>query len=143
MKKVNFLSIFLLGADGELHDLINVSPVVEALGEYYAYRLYARDQSGIDKINVLLEEVAKMTSANAANVASIIGHVGEIVGRTKLQKTFALLELVGLGAGFNFSYHIYGPYSEELSEATDRAVLLQLVKRREKIAKWGGRYSVF
>ncbi len=77
-----------------------------------------------------------MTTASAADVAKIIGHVGEIVGRTKLQKTVAILELAGLGAGFPFSYHIFGPYSEELSQATDRAILLRLIEKDEKVAAW-------
>lgn len=84
-----------------------------------------------------------MSHPTAKHVAAIIGAVGEIVGKTKLQKTVALLELSGLGPGFSFSYHLYGPYSEELSSAVDRAILLGLIREDEKVAAWGGRYSVF
>jgi uncharacterized protein YwgA len=42
---------------------------------------------------------------------------GEIVGRIRIQKIFYLLEQLGMGGGIWFSYHHYGPYSEELSLA--------------------------
>lgn len=84
-----------------------------------------------------------MSSPTAKDVASIIAHVGELVGRTKLQKTAALLELTGLGSGFKFSYHHYGPYSEQLATAADRAILLGLVAESPRRASWGGHYSIF
>lgn len=84
-----------------------------------------------------------MSNPTAKDVASIVAHVGELVGRTKLQKTAALLELTGLGAGFKFSYHHYGPYSEQLATAADRAVLLGLVEETPRRAAWGGHYSIF
>lgn len=84
-----------------------------------------------------------MSSPTAKDVASIVAHVGELVGRTKLQKTAALLELTGLGSGFKFSYHHYGPYSEQLATAADRAVLLGLIKEDPRRAAWGGTYSIF
>ena len=37
---------------------------------------------------------------------------GEVTGRTRLQKIAYLLEVVGFGNGFQFSYKHYGPYSE-------------------------------
>jgi len=79
----------------------------------------------------------------ARSVAELIGYVGDLVGRTKLQKTAAFLELAGVGPGFSFSYHRFGPYSEELAAAVERAVLLGLIQEEEKTANWGGRYSVF
>lgn len=84
-----------------------------------------------------------MSNPTAKDVAAIVSHVGEIVGRTKLQKTAALLELAGVGAGFNFSYHHYGPYSEDLATAADRAVLLGIVGEDPRRAAWGGYYSIF
>jgi uncharacterized protein len=50
-----------------------------------------------------------------AQIISLAG--GEIIGSTRLQKIGCLLDLVGAGVGFEFSYHIYGPYSEELNLA--------------------------
>lgn len=84
-----------------------------------------------------------MSNPTAKDVAAIVAHVGELVGRTKLQKTVALLELAGVGPGFRFSYHHYGPFSEQLATATDRAILLGLVKESPRRATWGGHYSIF
>lgn len=84
-----------------------------------------------------------MSTPTAKDVAQIIGAVGEIVGRTRLQKTVAMLEMTGLGCGFTFSYHRFGPYSEELTAAVERGVLLGWVSESEKVASWGGVYSVF
>lgn len=68
---------------------------------------------------------------------------GEIVGRTRLQKTAYLLELAGLGAGFPFEYRFYGPFSEELADSINLASAFDLVHEEEKRASWGGFYSVY
>ncbi len=52
-------SIFLLGPDDKLHDLANISPVVDAVGEYRAYRLYVRDDDGEKLVNQILKEVTQ------------------------------------------------------------------------------------
>lgn len=52
---------------------------------------------------------------------------GKVVGKIRLQKLVYLLEQLGLGGGFRFSYHHYGPYSEDLASALDYA---QLVDRK-------------
>jgi len=53
---------------------------------------------------------------------------GVIVGRIRLQKIFYLLEQKGIGSGFPFHYHHYGPYSRELDRALDRAQAMQGVE---------------
>jgi len=53
---------------------------------------------------------------------------GAIVGRIRLQKILYLLEQKGIGSGFPFHYHHYGPYSRELDRALDRAQAMQGVK---------------
>ncbi len=68
---------------------------------------------------------------------------GEIVGRTRLQKTAFLLELAGLGSGYEFKYKHYGPFSEELASAVDLAPLLFDFREDQKRSGWGGTYSVF
>ena len=68
---------------------------------------------------------------------------GEIVGRTRLQKVGYLLDLAGLGDGFRFEYHHYGPYSEELANAVRMAEAFNLVSEEEHSASWGGTYSIF
>ena len=77
-------------------------------------------------------------------VADIVRDAGgRIVGRTRLQKLAYLLELSGLGDGFAFEYHHYGPYSEELSRAVRHAALFGLLKEEEHATSWGGFYSIY
>jgi len=58
-----------------------------------------------------------MTGKTAIVLAVIAAADGQIVGRIRLQKIFYLLEQLGLESNFRFSYHHYGPYSSELSDA--------------------------
>jgi len=68
---------------------------------------------------------------------------GELVGRTRLQKIAYLLALAGFGDEFSFEYRHYGPYSEELAQAMDIAVALGPVLEEERLADWGGKYSIY
>jgi len=68
---------------------------------------------------------------------------GRIVGRTKLQKLAYLMEATGLGEGFAFEYHRYGPYSEELETAAHTEELFGALKEEEHPTTWGGFYSVY
>ncbi len=84
-----------------------------------------------------------MTRASAKDVAAIVSAAGELVGRTRLQKTAVMLELTGLGFGFSFDYHLFGPFSEDLVVSTERATALGYVVEDSKRASWGGFYSIF
>lgn len=68
---------------------------------------------------------------------------GEIIGRIRLQKIAYLLEQLGMGGEFSFSYHHYGPYSEDVATAIDFARFLD--KSIEEKTQPGqiGTYSVF
>lgn len=82
------------------------------------------------------------------NRANLVTHIvseagGEIIGRTKLQKLAYLLELSGHGYGIPFEYKHYGPYSEQLAEATQAATLFGLMTERKQSTNWGGFYSIF
>jgi uncharacterized protein len=77
----------------------------------------------------------------AANIIRDAG--GEIIGRTRLQKIAYLLELAGVGEGFVFEYRHYGPYSEDLSMATQVGKLFDELNEEERLASWGGKYSIF
>lgn len=68
---------------------------------------------------------------------------GRLVGRTRLQKSAYLLEAAGAGADFKFSYHHYGPYSEELSIASDDAGALGFITEEIKENNELHTYSVF
>jgi hypothetical protein len=77
-------------------------------------------------------------------VAQVIRDAGgEIVGRTKLQKTVYLLTLAGFETRFRFGYKHYGPFSEELADAADLAAAFDLIAERQQPASWGGTYSVY
>lgn len=84
-----------------------------------------------------------MNRGTAKDVAAVISAAGELVGRTRLQKTVSLLEMTDLGYGFDFDYYKFGPYSDELVVSLDRAVDLNYVREDERRANWGGRYSIF
>jgi uncharacterized protein YwgA len=77
-------------------------------------------------------------------VAKVIQDAGgEIVGRTKLQKTVYLLTLAGFEDQFRFGYKHYGPFSEELAEAADFATAFGLISEHQQTSSWGGTYSVY
>ncbi len=77
-------------------------------------------------------------------VADIIRDAGgQVVGRTRLQKIVYLSQLAGFGEDFNFEYHNYGPYSEELVEAVRAAEAFELITEDKKKTNWGGTYSIF
>ncbi len=68
---------------------------------------------------------------------------GEITGRTRLQKIAYLLEVVGFGDGFHFSYKHYGPFSEGVAASATKGVLLRYITEVEQQADWGGVYSIY
>lgn len=77
-------------------------------------------------------------------VESIIRDAGgQVIGGTKLQKIAYLLELADLGGGYNFRYHYFGPYSEELATETKMAWAFDVIEKEERPSTWGGTYSVF
>lgn len=86
----------------------------------------------------------KKPKSDREKVQSIIADAGgEIVGRTRLQKTAYLLEVAGVGDGFYFDYHHYGPYSEDLTNAASLAHLAGQIKEEERATSWGGFYSIY
>lgn len=68
---------------------------------------------------------------------------GELVGRTRLQKVAFLLNLAGFDKTFSFEYRHYGPFSEDLADTMEIVSVLGPVKEEERVADWGGRYSVY
>ena len=84
------------------------------------------------------------TVEEARLVAAIVRDAGgRVVGRTRLQKMAFILEASGLGSGFPFIYKHYGPYSEELSNASRTAAILGILRETESPASWGGSFSTF
>ena len=65
------------------------------------------------------------------------------MGKTRLQKSVYLLEAAGVGYGFDFSYHYYGPYSDELASAAADAHALKLIDVNEETSQAGLTYAVY
>ncbi len=76
-----------------------------------------------------------------ADIVALNG--GILVGKTRLQKTVYLLEQCGLGSGIDFDYHYYGPYSQDLTQATRWAELEGLLSEEDNITSSGDLYSTF
>lgn len=68
---------------------------------------------------------------------------GRLVGRTRLQKVAYLSKLAGFANDFAFEYRHFGPFSQDLAEATEIATGLGFVTEAEKQTEWGGWYSVY
>jgi uncharacterized protein YwgA len=91
-----------------------------------------------------MSELPKNLRDRLAPIAQIIDDAGgEIVGRTKLQKTTYLLTLAGFESRFRFGYKHYGPFSEDLAETAELAAAFELISEQQKQASWGGSYSVY
>ncbi len=83
-----------------------------------------------------------MSNATIAQVLAAAN--GEIVGRVRLQKIVYLLEQLGLNSGYSFTYHHYGPYSEDVSIASQREEFLdKTILESVSTSSHGGTYSVF
>lgn len=77
-------------------------------------------------------------------VAAIVRDAGgEVIGRTRLQQIAYLLDVVGFGDGFRFSYKHYGPYSEGVADSAAQGVLFERISEVKKQAEWGGIYSIY
>jgi uncharacterized protein YwgA len=68
---------------------------------------------------------------------------GRIIGKTRLQKTVYFLETLNLGSGFEFSYHHYGPYSEELANSVNDARALDMLSIEWGVSQEGAEYAIF
>ena len=76
-------------------------------------------------------------------VAGVIAlNGGQLVGKTRLQKSVYLLGLCGIDLGFDFDYHHYGPYSEELSAASRDAELLGMLSVEWR-SSYGNDFATF
>ena len=88
-----------------------------------------------------LSEATRERLNEAARV--IIDAGGEIVGRTRLQKTVFLLKLAGYEVGFAFDYKHYGPYSEGLAETAEVAAAFKLMSETQRRTGRGVFYSTY
>ncbi|MDR3494774.1 MAG: hypothetical protein P4L82_09230 [Ancalomicrobiaceae bacterium] len=68
---------------------------------------------------------------------------GTLTGKTRLQKTVYFFEEFRCGFGFDFEYYHYGPYSEDLSDAADDAILMGSLSATPHQGSYGVNYVVF
>ena len=73
-------------------------------------------------------------------ILSLLELQPKIKGRKKIQKVFFLLKHLGYDVPFHYSYHFYGPYSEELQVELTSKAGLKLWKEEYK-KKWGYIYT--
>lgn len=79
-----------------------------------------------------------------AEVVDIVATAdGNVVGRTRLQKTACLLSISGLSDSFNFVYKHYGPFSQELADATEMAGLFSELNEEQRQTQWGSTFSIY
>jgi uncharacterized protein len=82
-----------------------------------------------------MTEDRRSLQAQMRMVARVVGDAGgEIVGRTRLQKTVFLLGLAGFQDQFRFAYKHYGPFSEALADAAELAVAFDVMSERQRSA---------
>lgn len=67
---------------------------------------------------------------------------GEIVGRIRMQKVIYLLEQLGADTGLRFSYHHYGPYSEDAARELEWATADGVIEEKA-VPTDGGYYSIY
>lgn len=63
-------------------------------------------------------------------ILELLGALGEISGRKKLQKIVYILNSQGHDISFDFRYHQYGPYSAELQSELNRLAASGLVSEQ-------------
>ncbi|TSB44975.1 YwgA family protein [Alkalicoccobacillus porphyridii] len=84
----------------------------------------------------MLEEHAKLMT--------FFSQAGEVIGRKKLQKMIYILKKLNVPFGEKFTFHVYGPYSEELSLRMEELTNLGLIEelKEDKGHYYHYRYSL-
>ena len=80
------------------------------------------------------------TSKEPADSVQWFNTAQSVIRRGPSWETFLFLE-PGLRSGFQFKYQHYGPYSEELWNASRTAAILRLLNQTKSPASWGGLFS--
>jgi hypothetical protein len=115
----------------------------EAAVAGFRVRLSEARNAGVLKPLGDSKRVRAMTDM-AAFIAQIVAlNGGALTGKTRLRKTAYFLERKGLGYGFDFEYHYYGPYSEEVAIAANDARARDLIGVEKALTQRGDAYSVY
>jgi uncharacterized protein len=84
-----------------------------------------------------------------ADIANVIVDIvalsgGKLVGRTRMQKTVYLLDVVGLGSGAAYYYYNFGPFSDEVANGiSDSKFGGNLIEETENRMSDGSPFSIF
>ena len=84
-----------------------------------------------------------MISPDDVAVSIVALNDGELIGRTRLQKTAFLLERCGMDSGLEFDYRHYGPFSVDLARGCDDAEFDGRLKMVERPGSREMPYTVF
>jgi uncharacterized protein YwgA len=84
-----------------------------------------------------------MTDLGDVVVGLISLNKGVMAGKTRLQKTFFLLDKCGLGSGIDFDYHNFGPFSYEVATAVDDALAGKRLTANEKQGYYAIPYTLY
>jgi uncharacterized protein len=69
---------------------------------------------------------------------------GRLVGRTRMQKTIYLLDVLGLGSGASYYYYNFGPFSDEIANGiSDSKFSGLLFEETEYRISDGSPFSIF
>ena len=69
---------------------------------------------------------------------------GKIIGRVRLQKLTYLTTCIDDDVDFDFDYYHYGPYSDDLTEEIDDAIIDKIITEEIRQKRNGlGKYSIF
>src|SRR5690625_3790979 len=72
---------------------------------------------------------------NHAKLMALFEQAGEVVGRKRLQKMVYILKKNGVDFSERFSFHFYGPFSEELSTRIEELSDLGFLKEHKEQEK--------
>jgi uncharacterized protein YwgA len=75
-------------------------------------------------------------------LAKIVQKIGAVDARKRLQKVIFLLETkIGTDLAGDYTLHLYGPYSRDVADETDRLVQGHILDEERMAVPWGTQYS--
>jgi uncharacterized protein len=136
--------LHILDARGP-REITDVSAFVGGLAEKKQFtRYYFERESDRERARRRKKGGDGMKEREDVVTAVVAAAGGQLAGRVRLQKTVHLLDRLGLGSGFDYEYHHYGPYSRDLDNATADAKAFKLVDETfEHRVSDGAMYSIF
>lgn len=84
-----------------------------------------------------------MTDLSDLVVGMVALNGGAMAGKTRLQKSFFLLDKCGVKSGVEFDYHNFGPFSFEVAMAADDAVASARLLAHERQGYYAVPYTYY